>query len=1039
MSEPVSKLTSSARLTLLALAWLSLLPAIQAQKASNWRVYRLADGLPESACISVTIAPQGKVLVKHLNLPLISELDGYSLTVMPAAAEPATGRIYGSPGGQLWTVIAGGLQEFRDGGWVMHSVPEISAEFHESQGRVVDPIPICPVKQGIVLFLLPNRLMRFNSEDPEHPRTELMRQVTQTKLEKYSAMGLGHDGGLWLSGTRGLAKAPGPLRNLRPDSEWQEFLIPDRFGIQNLQEPHEEEDHSVTAVAESSTTHQKVIAHFDGQLWTTNSVRTEKIRHAWRGPDRTSWAATIDALYFREEGRGEMLENEEISARQYFDVAVEPGGAFWLATSDGLFRYARSIWRNPIGTNRFYSVIHCLSGDPENRIWFVAGRSLHLIKDNTHHEFALDAPALPRSQSAHALFPLKDGTLLLDTGGQLLRFEPSNGSLSEVPQRRAFRPLGLMRDGSLCVHTMADDSSHADSRLELFDGSQFEPLVDLPSDLDPERHITAFFAAQNGDLWVSGRAGPASYHDKKWQTFFSNDKSTPEGVSAFVELPDSKIWAAAADKIWEYDGRSWSVLRRGFDRINAMLRGRDGSIWIATESGLHRFLQGAWVENGMEEGLPSAAVRELCEDQRGILWAATTRGLSVYEKDADTDPPRTFIQGLANDEKNILEGKLITLNFGALDKWKYTPRDRLLYSYRLDDREWSTFSEGRDVSFTDLAAGKHYFQVRAMDRNCNIDPKPAQLEFSVVLPWFRETRLVLILGAGLSLALFFAGLAFNRHRQLVRSYAEVERNIAQRTQELEIANRELLHSQKMNALGTLSAGIAHDFNNILSIIKGSAQIIEDNPDDLKKIRTRVDRIKTVVEQGAGIVKAMLGFSRDSDLQSGTLDLNGTVEDTLKLLGDRFLREIEVQFDPTPALPQVCYAKDFIQQILLNFIFNASESLSDRKQIILRTWMMQNLPSPLVLTPSQPGPCVCVSVQDFGSGIAPEILPRIFEPFFTTKAFSARRGTGLGLSMVYELAKKMNAGLAVQSVVNQGSTFTLILPLGLPQQDTSRSL
>jgi signal transduction histidine kinase len=102
-------------------------------------------------------------------------------------------------------------------------------------------------------------------------------------------------------------------------------------------------------------------------------------------------------------------------------------------------------------------------------------------------------------------------------------------------------------------------------------------------------------------------------------------------------------------------------------------------------------------------------------------------------------------------------------------------------------------------------------------------------------------------------------------------------------------------------------------------------------------------------------------------------------------------------------------------------------------------MMQNLPSPLVLTPSQPGPCVCVSVQDFGSGIAPEILPRIFEPFFTTKAFSARRGTGLGLSMVYELAKKMNAGLAVQSVVNQGSTFTLILPLGLPQQDTSRSL
>jgi len=70
----------------------------------------------------------------------------------------------------------------------------------------------------------------------------------------------------------------------------------------------------------------------------------------------------------------------------------------------------------------------------------------------------------------------------------------------------------------------------------------------------------------------------------------------------------------------------------------------------------------------------------------------------------------------------------------------------------------------------------------------------------------------------------------------------------------------------MNALGTLAAGIAHDFNNILSIIKGSVQLIEESPDNPQKIRTRVDRIKTVVEQGAGIVNAMLGFSSGGDEQ-----------------------------------------------------------------------------------------------------------------------------------------------------------------------------
>jgi signal transduction histidine kinase len=291
----------------------------------------------------------------------------------------------------------------------------------------------------------------------------------------------------------------------------------------------------------------------------------------------------------------------------------------------------------------------------------------------------------------------------------------------------------------------------------------------------------------------------------------------------------------------------------------------------------------------------------------------------------------------------------------------------------------------------------------------------------------------------------------------------------------------------------------------------------DNPE---KIRTRADRIKTVVEQGAGIVQAMLGFSRSSDEQPAPCDLNAVVDDTLKLLGDRFRREVEVRFERAAPLPEVPAAKDLIQQILLNFIFNAAEAMerraptrpepsaipdggdaktlpsppSDggegrgeevrfsespspqssphsslagrggkpathrpqsemrpsesganhqhaetvlgaptaqshpRKQVILATRAMDQLPADIVLPPALASSYVSVSVRDCGSGITPENLPRIFEPFFTTKALSTRRGTGLGLSMVYELARKMEAGLAVESVVDQGSTFTLILPM-----------
>jgi len=146
------------------------------------------------------------------------------------------------------------------------------------------------------------------------------------------------------------------------------------------------------------------------------------------------------------------------------------------------------------------------------------------------------------------------------------------------------------------------------------------------------------------------------------------------------------------------------------------------------------------------------------------------------------------------------------------------------------------------------------------------------------------------------------------------------------------------------------------------------------------------------------------------------------------LGDRFLHETEVDFQPAPGLPEICMPRDYVQQILLNFIFNAEEATAGRKRIELSTALAAELPAEIYLPPAAAPKFILVSVRDFGTGVAPEIRSRIFEPFFTTKNLSARRGTGLGLSMVYELAKKMEAGLAVASQPGTGSIFTLILPV-----------
>ena len=553
------------------------------------------------------------------------------------------------------------------------------------------------------------------------------------------------------------------------------------------------------------------------------------------------------------------------------------------------------------------------------------------------------------------------------------------------------------------------------------------PKYSRPAGLAPEAEVACSFTTPTGDLWLGGSFGTAWRHDR-WTIFPGSAPDAPKNVRHFIELGNGQVWCASPDKVWSFNGQTWSAVRGGFNHIAGLICARDGSVWIASADGVTRHFQGHWVQNGIEEGLNSNTVEALFEDARGVLWAGTKQGWQAFHPEADADPPRTLLVPAPGTKQNIPEDGAITLNFLGADKWQITPPSRLLFSHRLDEGEWSMFDSETNVTFSDLPAGKHYFQVRAMDRAGNIEAEPAHWEFAVVPPWYEEGRLVLIAGLGGGAALFFAGLAYKRHRQLQHSYAQVEQQVADRTRQLEMAGRELLQSQKMRALGTLAAGIAHDFNNILSIIKGSAQIIEDNPGNLEKIRTRTSRIKTMVDQGSAVVQAMLGFSRSGDEILEPSELNPMVENTLKLLGDRFLREVEIRFEGGLDLPPARASQSLVQQILLNFIFNAAEAMEGRKKIVIATAPAMLLPNVMALPPGPAVGHVAISVRDFGCGIAPENLPRVFEPFFTTKALSTRRGTGLGLSIAYELAKKMEAGLAVESAPGKGSVFSLILPV-----------
>lgn len=1016
------------RIFLLGTVLLTLARTGRGQSAFDWRLFRDYNGLHQTECVSVSVTLQGKVLVRHPEAAFVSELDGYSIKSI-SLPEPAVD-VSESPSGRLWIMTRDGrMEEFNEGAWVAHPAPETGAP-----GNIIAPCYI--VGEGQIVFLLADQLLEYDVENPGQPQTRVLLRSAQTRLGSFVGMTVARDGGLWITGRHGLGKVP--RFALRPGLEksWNDYVPPESLRIQNLRAPREDDEGGVTAVADATAGGPKTVVHFDGLDWTAQTLGMGGVVCAWRGGNDVLWVATTNALYRQAPGQTEPATYQEISAAQFRDEAKDAGGTFWLATSDGLFHFAPPLWRVPDSVAQINSPVRRFAEDAAGRLWFAAGGHLHSLEGNVHREFALPEKIADDVSSLRAMFPLKNGTLLLDGGENSFQFRPDTGAFTPVPFREGFhrmRFLGLLSDGSLCRQSWNPESVAGPaeaSQFDSFDGVQFKPLDDPP----PEARYFTLFLARNGDLWLAGDNGVAWHHNQKWRLFPISERDIPEPVVGFAEVPGERIWCVSRERLWEFDGQNWSPVNAHFSDIHALWCARDGSVWVGDDTGVHHFSKNVWIKNSREEGLPDATVLGLFEDQRERIWAGTLRGLSLYHPDADPDAPRTFIQPQIGGSTRFREGSPVTLVFGGQDKWKFTPRERLLYSWRLDEHDWSVFEPSDNTSFTNLAAGGHYFQVRAMDRNGNIDPKPALLGFVITVPWYKELRLVFIAFMSVALALFFAGLALNRHRQLLRSYAEVEKKVAERTRALELAGRELLQSQKMTALGTLAAGIAHDFNNILSIIKGSAQLIEENTNNPQKIRTRVDRIKTVVDQGAGIVNAMLGFSRGAGEQPGPCDLNAVVADTIKLLGDRFLREVEVKSEPAPGLPEIHASKNFIQQILLNIIFNAAEAMSGRKQIILSTQTLERLPANLALAPVAAHVHVAVSVRDSGSGIPPEILPRIFEPFFTTKALSSRRGTGLGLSMVYELAKQMGAGLAVESVVGRGSTFTLILPVSGPVEE-----
>lgn len=246
-------------------------------------------------------------------------------------------------------------------------------------------------------------------------------------------------------------------------------------------------------------------------------------------------------------------------------------------------------------------------------------------------------------------------------------------------------------------------------------------------------------------------------------------------------------------------------------------------------------------------------------------------------------------------------------------------------------------------------------------------------------------------------------------------------------EELQIAEEQLRHSQKLEAVGRLAGGVAHDFNNLLTAIIGYSELLENRLQNNPVALQEVQRIRQAGERAAGLTKQLLAFSRKQLLQPLVLDLNELVREMEKLLQ----RVIGEHFRIVHALraedPRVKADPGQLEQVILNLGVNARDAMPRGGTLTITTANVRLDPVSLQArgVDVAPGRYVTLSVSDTGSGMTAETKARIFEPFFTTKG--PGKGTGLGLATAYGIIKQSGGGITVESEPEQGSTFTIYLP------------
>ena len=768
---------------------------------------------------------------------------------------------------------------------------------------------------------------------------------------------------------------------------------------------------------------------------------------------------------------------------------VSTGGWLWISTQESnLYKIDLFNTRVDLNMTLGYTSYSLLEKNKEIQ-WFAANDGLYRknLTTGISRQFRND-PQNPKSISGNwqtRIYEDPEGVIWISTPAGLNRFEEKTQTFTRYVMNAndtsslAWNDISVLLTDSKSnfwvgtygggIHLMNKEKGTF-RRFKSVDGDS----TSLSGDF-----VTAVLEGDSNDLWIgtwdTKGINRMNYVTKKCRRYLPGTS-----ISAILKDSDGTIWVGTNNNIYSYDDRTdtFTLYTVGgvpvvVNDMKSMILDKEDNLWIFSVTGVIRInpKKEQYIVYGKQNGFisedyPYSSANLLIT---GEIIAGTWTGYHSFDPAKFVIPPGRPVLSLSNlyingqlikpglnnslphpldDTKEIrlsYNQNVFSFSFQSID---YSPEESKLFYYKLEnfDKEWQVADPNGQLYYFNIPPGKYILKIIAIN-TMNGSQVEKDITMIIAPPWWKTWWAYLLYGIG-TIAL---GLSIHRYLKAQVLKTERERNrahelaqakeIEKAYHELKNTQAQLIQSEKMASLGELTAGIAHEIQNPLNFINNfadvNAELIDEMNQGIEKgdmaevksisynIKENEQKIIFHGKRADSIVKGMLQHSRASSGTKEPTDINALADEYLRLAyhglrakDKSFNATMKTDFDENIGLVNVI--PQDIGRVILNLITNAFYVVDEKK----RQHPLDYEPTVTVRTKKM-SDHVVVSVRDNGPGISPHVMEKIFQPFFTTKPTG--QGTGLGLSLSYDIVKAHGGELKVETVEGEGTTFIIQLP------------